>query len=127
MKNTKKLIERRICKRFQVQEGAYVWIRNNSSKLGQIKNISRDGLAFMYIANGEQLHGSFEVNIFFVGHGFYLKDVPSTKISDFRVKSKLPFSPIIIRQIGVQFEELQPSQLSKLDVFIENHTMGEEV
>ena len=127
MKNMEELIERRIHKRFQVREGAYAWIRGNSSILGQIKNISRGGLAFTYITNGEQIHGLFEVNIFFIGHGFYLKDVPSTKISDCRVNSIIPFSPVKIRRIGVQFGELKHSQISQLDHFMQIHKAGEEI
>ena len=64
MKSTEKPIERRKHKRFQAQEGAYALLKDNSSKLGQIKNISKGGLAFSYIVNGGQVHESFNIDIF---------------------------------------------------------------
>ena len=127
MINTEKVIERREHKRFRVKEGAYALIGNKPSRLGQIKNISRGGLAFSYIVNGEEINGSFKVDIFISGQGFSLKDVPSKKISDFHIDNKLPFSTFAIRQSGIQFDEMNHSQLSQLDHFIQNHTMGEEI
>jgi hypothetical protein len=126
MKIMEKLGEQRIHKRFQVQEGVFVLIRNDSSILGQIKNISRGGLAFTYIANGEKVNELFDVDIFLRDYGFYLKDVPSKKVADFHVNNKLPFSSFIIRQIGVQFGELKKSQLLQLDNFIQKYTKNEE-
>lgn len=126
MKIMEKLDEQRIHKRFQVQEGVFVLIRNDSSILGQIKNISRGGLAFTYIANGEEVNELFDVDIFLKNHGFYLKDMPSKKVADFHVNNKLPFSSFIMRQIGVQFGELKKSQLLQLDNLIQKYTKDEE-
>ena len=122
----KKIVERRAHKRFLVREGAYALLRNNSSKLGQIKNISKGGLAFSYIANGEQMNESFKVDIFINKIGFCLKDVPSKIISDFHIGNRLPFSTFSIRQAGIQFNELNHSQLLQLDNFMRDYTTGEE-
>jgi len=106
-----KKIERREHKRFLIQEGAYALLKNNSSKLGQIKNVSE-----------EQMHKSFKVDIFISGQGFCLKNIPSKKISDFHIDNKLPFSTFAVRQVGIQFNELNHSQLSQLDNLIRDHT-----
>jgi hypothetical protein len=116
-------VERRAHKRFPVQDGIYAVLRNNSSKLGQIKNISKGGLAFSYIADEEQLHESFLVDIFIRNIGYYLKDVPSRKISDFHIDNRLPFSTFKVRQVGIQFNELAHSQRLQLDNFIRDHIM----
>ena len=126
MINTEKRVERREHKRFVVQEGVYALLKSNSSKLGQIKNISRGGLAFSYIVDEEQNHDSFKVDIFISNLGYCLKDIPSKKISDFHVDNKLPFSTFSIRQVGIQFNELNHNQLSQLDNFIRDHTTGEQ-
>ena len=126
MTTPEKKIERREHKRFLVQEGAYALLKNNSSKLGQIKNISRGGLAFSYIVDEEQMHDSFKVDIFISNLGYCLKDIPSKKISDFHVDNKLPFSTFSIRQVGIQFNELNHNQLSQLDNFIRDHTTVEQ-
>jgi hypothetical protein len=109
-----------------VQDGVYALLKNNSSKLGQIKNISRGGLALSYIVNGEEMHEAFKVDIFISGRGFCLKDIPSKKISDFHINNKLPFSTFAIREVGIQFNELNQSQLSQLDNFMRDHTAGEQ-
>lgn len=121
-----RMVERRKYKRFLVQEGAYALLKNTSSKLGQIKNISRGGFAFSYIVDEEQMNELFKVDIFITETGYYLKDVPSKKISDFHVENKLPFSTFSIRQAGIQFRELNESQLSQLDNFIRDYTTGEQ-
>jgi len=121
-----KKIERRKHKRFLVQEGAYALLKNNSSKLGQIKNVSRGGLAFSYIVNEEQMHESFKVDIFISGQGFCLKNISSKKISDFHIDNQLPFTTFAVRQVGIQFNELNHSQLSQLDNFIRDHTTDEQ-
>ena len=121
-----KIVERRKYKRFLVQEGAYALLKNNSSKLGQIKNISRGGFAFSYIVDGEQMNESFKVDIFITDIGYCLKDVPSKKISEFQLDNKLPFSTFSIRQAGIQFNELNQSQLSQLDNFIRDYTTDEQ-
>ncbi len=127
MINAEKIVERRKYKRLPVREGVYALIKNNSSKLGQIKNVSRGGLAFSYIANEEQMHESFKVDIFISGQGFYLKNIPSKKISNFHIDNKLPFATFAIRQVGIQFNELNHNQLSQLDNFIRDHTTVEQI
>ena len=126
MIKTEKRVERREHKRFVVREGVYALLKNDSSKLGQIKNISRGGLAFSYIVNGEEMDESFKVDIFISGRGFCLKNIPSKKISDFHINNKLPFSTFAIRKVGVQFNNLDPSQKSQLDNFMREHTTGEQ-
>jgi hypothetical protein len=126
MITSEKIIERREHKRFRVQEGVYALLKNNSSKLGQIKNISRGGVAFSYIDDGEQMHESFKVDIFISEIGYCLKDVPSKKISDLHLDNRLPFSTFSIRQAGIQFSELNHSQLSQLDNLMRDYTTGEQ-
>ena len=117
--------EKRIYKRHSAQDGAHAAILSNCPKMGQIINISKGGLAFRYVADGEQLNGTFQMDIFLNGNGFYLKKVPFKIISDFYIDNKVPFSAVTIRQCGGQFGELTLSQVSQLDYFIGNHTLSE--
>ncbi len=127
MINSEKLIERRIHNRFQVQQGVYALLKNGSSKLGQIKNVSKGGLAFMYINHGEQLHEPVEVDIFLSGYGFFLKGIPCKKISDIHVENYVPFSTFEMRQLGVQFGVMSGNQMDHLDTFIEEYATGQEL
>jgi hypothetical protein len=127
MINSEKVIERRFNERFQAQQGVYALLKNGSSKLGQIKNISKGGLAFMYINDGEQIHEATEVDIFLSGYGFILKGIPCKKISDIHVDNFVPFSTFEMRQLGVQFGEVSLNQLAHLDRLIEKYTTRPEV
>jgi hypothetical protein len=126
MINSEKIIERRFHERFQVHQGVYALLKNGSSKLGQIKNISKGGLAFMYINDGEQIQGPTEVDIFLSGYGFILKNIPCKKISDIHVDNFVPFSTFEMRQLGVQFGEVSLQQLAHLNTFIEKYTTRSE-
>jgi hypothetical protein len=126
VKPLEKTVERRKDKRFLVQEGAYALLKNSSSKLGQIKNISRGGLAISYIVDEDQMNESFKVDIFISNKGYCLKDVPSKKISDLHIDNRLPFSTFSIRQARIQFNEMNPNQLLQLDNFIRDYTTGEQ-
>jgi hypothetical protein len=127
MINTERVTERRFYERFQVQQGVYALLKNGSSKLGQIKNISKGGLAFMYINDGEQIQGATEVDIFLSGYGFILKGIPCKKISDIHVDNFVPFSTFEMRQLGVQFGEVSMLHLDNLSAFIEKYTTRPEV
>jgi hypothetical protein len=124
MENTEMIFERRSHERFPVKQGAYALLKNGASKLGQIKNIGKGGLAFMYINGGEPMHGSLLLDIFLSGHGFYLKDILCNKISDIHVENKFPFSDFKMRHLGVQFPELSHDQSNRLDTFIQNYTIS---
>jgi hypothetical protein len=46
--------ERRLQKRFKAAEGAFAALVDQESRLGQIKDISSDGLSFRYIDSHEK-------------------------------------------------------------------------
>lgn len=127
MITNEKFIERRFHERFRVQQGVYALLKNGSSKLGQIKDISKGGLAFKYINHGEQLHDPAEVDIFLSGYGFFLKGIPCKRISDIHVENYVPFSTFEMRKLSIQFGTLNDNQMANLDTFIEQYTTGQEV
>jgi hypothetical protein len=90
MLNSKEIVERRSDDRYQVQQGVYALLKNGSSKLGQIINISTGGLAFMYIKHEEQIGEPVEVDIFISGNGYFLKGIPCKRISDIHVDNFVP-------------------------------------
>ncbi len=124
MEHTEMIFERRSHERFPAKQGAYALIKNGASKLGQIKNISKGGLAFMYINGGQKMQGSLLLDIFLSGHGFYLKDILCNKILDIHVENKSPFSDFKMRHLGLQFSELSQDQSNRLDTFIRNFTIS---
>jgi PilZ domain len=124
MLNGKEIIERRSHERYKVQQGVYALLKNGSSKLGQIKNISIGGLAFMYISHEEQIGEPAEVDIFISGNGYFLKGISCKKISDIHVENFVPFSTFEMRQLGVQFGEMSHGQTAQLNTFIKKYAVA---
>ena len=116
-------VDQRKHMRFRVQEGAFAVLMNHVTRVGPIKDISRGGLAFTYISENKLPQGSFVVNLLFGGEGFYLKDIPSKIITDFETTDQPSFSSIPLRRCSVQFEEIDPIQISQLESFIRNYTI----
>jgi len=125
MGNAKVKFERRHQKRFKVAEGAFAAIVDRGSKLGQIKDISKKGLAFRYIDSEEQPDDARELKIIIGSGGVYIDKLPFKKVADFAIESEFSFSSIRMRQIGLKFGRLSSEQQSRLEHFIQYHTLGE--
>jgi hypothetical protein len=123
MSSWKDLFDRRNQDRSLALGGAFAVLRPQFSKLGQIIDISSDGLAIHYPVSGDQTNGSSELDIFLVGDGIYLEKVPFKAISDLKLVKKKFNGSIPMRRLGVQFGELKQSQISQLEYFIGNYTL----
>jgi hypothetical protein len=116
------MIERRNFNRFNVKKGAFVEVKINGSKIGEIIDISEGGLAFSYIDIGTRPEESFDVDLYFQEKGFRLQNLPAKTISDISIKSL--FALTKTRRQGVQFGELNESQTAGLKSYIENFATG---
>jgi hypothetical protein len=108
-------------KRFQLKKCAFAIPRARSRKLWQIMDISKGGLAFQYVANGERIYDSSDLDIAYSNASFYLEKVPFKAVSDLEVENGIRWSSLKVRRCGVKFGELTHSQISLLEGFIQNH------
>ena len=122
----KEMLERRKHKRFKVQIGTFAVLGGppwpHSTKVGQIIDIGRDGLAFHYVTSEGGSNGSFELGILFAYHGFYCDKVPVKTISDHKLVGKFLFSSKTIWQRSLQFGDLTNDQKSQLKQFLQHYT-----
>jgi hypothetical protein len=125
MSATQVPVERRQQPRFKAVEGVFAALVNHHSKLGQIKDISKTGLAFHYIDHGNAPGEASELKILIGQAGLYLDKLPFKKVTDFQLKNEHSFSSIKMRQIGLQFGELTCRQQTRIEHFIQKHTLGE--
>ena len=116
--------ERRRHTRFKVAPGAYAAIRTTPHTLGQIKNISKGGLAIQYVDLGEPKQHNGSMDIFVSGRHSFVRQLPVKTITDFKVDNEVPFSSLQIRQMSVQFGHLEDQQQIQLNAFINDHTIG---
>jgi hypothetical protein len=124
MTNTKKRVERRKHRRFRVQEGAYVILSPSDTGAGRLKNISMGGLMFEYVSVKAPSINATELEIFVTDSLFRLHQIPCQSVWDLPIYKSPTFS-LQKRRCGVQFGDLSPHQLSRLEYFIQNHTTGE--
>jgi len=116
------LIERRRDDRFKVVQGTIAIHRDDHSKLGQIIDISRGGLAFWY-NDGRDLTREFaELAISLAAEGFYLDKMPCTVISCVAASRTSPLNRVNMKRVGVQLGELTRKQTDQLEIFIRNFT-----
>jgi hypothetical protein len=118
-------VERRKTKRYKVKNGAFAALKPYSDKVGQIVDLSKGGLAFLYFDTGEGSNESSELDIYDVGNHFYMSKLAVKTVSDVTIPNKIPINPIIMRRCGVQFGELTTEQTSSLDSFMQNYATDE--
>jgi hypothetical protein len=118
-------LERRKHKRFLVQEGAFVELRDHRGKIGEIIDVSKGGLAFRYIDIGDRPKESLELDIFLKHAGFRVENLPAETVSDVEITKTIHQSITIMRRHGVKFGKLTKSQKSRLEYFIRHFTTDE--
>lgn len=125
MVNIQMNIERRKEKRYKAQEGAYVRMGALEDIVGEVYDISRSGLSFLYIGD-EDVDISVDelkLDLFFTGKGYYLKKLPVKVVADFLLTSTSPFVTLPMRRWGVQFKKALPKEQElNLNRFISDHT-----
>ena len=122
MPNMKKMIEQRKHKRFYVQNGTYAMLKYKPAMMGQITNMSKDGLAIRYIDGDQRLSDSKALDIFMTESSFYIEKLQVKTISDREVTDTHSSDSNKVRQRGVQFEGLHPIQLFQLYYLLQNYT-----
>ena len=116
--------EKRKRKRFQAPDGVFVGVGPGFVKVGRLRDLSMDGLAFRYLGHGKQSNGSY-VDIFITKGNVYLGGLPIRTISDVEVVKQTSSHAKSLRRCSVKFKDLTHEQKAKLRDFIEAHTTGE--
>lgn len=124
MLHAKPQIERRQHKRFRAKNLMVTVQQRTKTKIGQVVNISRGGMAVRYVDEGDLLMDAKEVSIM-KNSDFFLTEVPVDVVMDLRYNDDEQFSTVIERQSCMKFGDLTPEQLDRLDYLIMKHCWGE--
>jgi hypothetical protein len=103
-----------------VKDGAYAVLRPEFTQLGPILDISQGGLAFSYNLTGKPVNGSFELDIFLIGHGVLVERVPFRIVSDRKLIVKSQHNCLPRRRCGVRFGKLTHSQSQQMEQFMQH-------
>jgi len=110
--------------RFRAKDLTFVKLSSEHEEdIGQLLDISKGGLSLRYFLNDEKPRNYKELGIFVSGGNFAIDKIPFKTVSDTQLANGSPFSMIILRRYGLQFDKLKPEQLSKLDHFLQNYTL----
>ena len=107
-------------------EIGFAVIKSKPVKMGQIININKNGLAFDYIERRGEAMQVFKLDILYAQDTFYLGKLLFKPVYDYVIESEVPVNSFTIRRCGVQFGELTAYQKSRLEFFMQNHTLAQE-
>jgi hypothetical protein len=111
-------VERRMNIRYNVGD-MFAVPSSNPSRLCQIIDLSRDGMAFCYFNSKDWKTKSSRTNILLPDDGFCLDKLPVKNVSDINLPS--PIGSDTMRRCGVKFGRLKSSQAYWLKYLLEKH------
>ena len=122
------LTEQRNYIRFLAQDNTIVVLRNDSTKIGKVKDISKGGLSFEHIYEKDSEWDPLGKALFLWTNGFSMSKVPCRVVYDILAPTPTEYESLTIRLItrrcGVKFEALPEDQIEQLDFFLKTYTQG---
>lgn len=122
--------EKRNFERYIAKEHAFALLKPYCDKLGQIKNISRSGVAFEYLMfdnshEGVRIAEQLRLDIILTPEALYISQVPCEVVYDDAVTEE---SPLLVQGIesrccGLKFGKLTEDQAGTLETFLEKHVL----
>ncbi len=119
------ITERRKFPRFKNCSDIMVEVNPYAKKVGNLLDISRDGLAFQYIDVGDDVDEISELSLW-IDNEIYLIGINTEKVSDCKTFFKSPTGSIPMRRCSVRFDTQSPNQQSLLESFINKYTFQED-
>ena len=120
-------IERRKYKRYAPKLQSFAALRPEFKSVGRIKDISKGGLAFEYLAqdDGKNEPPRSEIDLFTSKGDFYIEKIPCKIIYDNEIKQyKGPLPKISRRKrCAVQFSDLPKKKSVLLEFFLNNYVL----
>jgi hypothetical protein len=112
--------------RFLAQDNVIVALRNSSTKIGKVKDISKGGLSFEHTYEEDSNREPSQKGILLFTTGFWMSTVPCRVVYDIPVPTPAEYESLTIRFItrrcGIQFEALSEDQMAQLDFFLKTYT-----
>ena len=116
-------LEKRFYPRFEVLDGAIASL--NHTVIGQIINISQNGLIFRYVARSDNWMELSTLDISTSDRTFNLGMIPIKVVRDVATPGSFFSDAISLRYCCVEFGVLEDYQIVALRYFIQNHTIAD--
>ena len=100
--------------RFKALEGSYVLLKSYPyQRLGFLVDVSSGGLSFEYIPDEGNLDRTEEIDIISDDKHIRVEKLSCKKIFEIELDDEM-YTPIKLHRVGLQFEEIESSQLDAL-------------
>lgn len=96
-------------------------IKSKPVRMGEIKDVSRSGLAFQYPAGRSRTSVAHKIDIVLAENALCLKGLNFKSIAETEVDEGRPYAPIKTKQQQIQFIDLTKGQQAMLDHLIQTH------
>jgi len=120
--------DKRKDKRFLVGEEVIVALRNKSSRVGRVKDMSMGGLSFEHIYDEDLEGDSSKRDVSLWVDSYSMEDIPCKVVYDIPISESPEYDYLSVhfktRRCGVQFGKLTKSQETEVDFFLKTHTKG---
>ena len=103
-------------------EMALAVIKSKPPRMGEIVEISRDGLSFQHIENDTDISQFSEMDILYVDENFHLSRLPIKAVKETAIQGDAPFDVLSMKQLTVKFDGLSSKQQGQLDHLLKNFT-----
>jgi hypothetical protein len=119
-------MEKRKHTRFLAQENVVAALRNRSTRIGQVKDISLGGLSFEHIDEGDLSLNHPERSLFLLVEDFHISRVPCRVVYDIPVREPIGSPPLLTqfetRRCGIEFVTLSEDQKAQLALLLKTCT-----
>jgi len=112
--------ERRFHPRFGVQSGVIASL--HLTVIGQIINISKNGLSFQYVARRDRSVASSTLHVSTTDQTFNLDMIPVRVVRDVAIPGSFSSGAISLRICCVEFGDLEDYQIFALQYFIQKYS-----
>jgi hypothetical protein len=114
----KENIDRRHYSRFKDSDDTCVLLRSpNNEELASLVDISREGALFEYIQTAKAFEEGSAVDIVFEDKKNCPEVISCRIVFDHQIDGEF-YTPVKMRHVGVEFEDMAPRQLASLICFI---------
>jgi hypothetical protein len=111
-----------------VGEEVIVALRNKSSRVGRVKDISKGGLSFEHIYDEDLEEDPSESDVFLWVDNYSMPDIPCRVVYDIPISEPPEYDYLSVhfrtRRCGVQFGKLTENQETQLNFLLKTHTKG---
>lgn len=103
-------------------EIALAVLKSKPLRMGEIVEISREGLSFQHVENDTDIGQLSEMDILFADEDFHLSRLPIKAVKESAVEGDPPFDVLSMTRCTVMFEGLTSKQAGQLDHVLRNYT-----